>query len=164
MEKVLTTGQLLTWLDDNHSSLWEHWQNKNPLNVAPIHFTDWKYARLEQNEKIMQQTPELGMFVPCVDGEPIKKPTHSGVSPLLQESFEYEKKQYKQAKSQVLFDKCKLFENGRYVIINGISVDVRKGLIWNKARFEISNIEDLAKEVDLTPTKAFLDKIGIKNN
>jgi len=161
MEKVLTTGQLLTWLDENHSKLWEIWRNNNPVDdMADLHFTDWKYARLEKNEKIMQQSPELSMFTPCVDGEPIKRPQahindnsgHLAVTTI----------QYHKAKELVLFDKCKLFEDGRYVIIDSISVDIRKGLIWNKkGRIEIGTIEELAKEVNLIPTKEFLKQIGL---
>jgi len=163
MEKVLTTGQFVLSLADK-IKLHPVRNDKNTITDA-LGMLD-QYHIIYNYANIMQQSPELGMFTACIDGEPIEMPeyedfdTEEANEP--KSEFNILMEQYLQAQEQVLFDKCKLFEDGRYVIIDGESVDVRKGLIWNKkGRIEIGTIEDLVKEVNLVPTKSFLKQIGL---
>lgn len=169
MEKVLSTAKFVLSLADKIKLLPVR-NDKNTITDA-LGMID-QYHIIYNYANLMQQSPELGMFWPCIDGKPLEKPIkeqfadyNHDIKFLDGEAWKEAKEEYKTAKAQVLFDKCKLFEDGRYVIIDGISVDVRKGLIWNKkGRIEIGTIEDLAKEVDLMPTKEFLKQIGLTKN
>ena len=163
MDKVLTTTEFVLWYPTMDSTPIDH---KVFANHALA------YALL------MQQPLELGMFVPCVDGKPIEEPKN------WETYIKYHKDEtrvkpeyiaYQQAKEQVLFEggtwekrgfneeSLHLLDRWHNFEKNGevhIPYMIREGF-KTSCGFNPRNIEELSITIDLKPTKAFLNKIGL---
>ena len=154
MNKVLTTTQFILWLQFAKGFTGDFEQ------------TVIRYATL------MLQPLELGMFVACVDGKPIPKDWENN------KAWQFKKKReeiIQHAKEQVLFEEEFYIRDweGSVIIKKALCIKVDDGdtekeicLMWKtwKDNWESSHgdsIEDLVREIDIKPTKAFTDKVGL---
>lgn len=157
MDKVLTTTEFILWMDANPKKEWE----QLPDALAAIQV----YAQLMRNHL------ELGMFTPCVDGKPVEPPvdTDSKYEYVEDEEllwdddlYQTDKEQYQQAKEQVLFDGWGF--NDGYLSDKKLHYNAQTckngGVYWMHG-FKADATEDLARQIDLKPTQAFLNKIGL---
>ena len=100
-----------------------------------------KYRMIFKHSQFLQQTPTIGMFVPCdEDGNVLEKPTTEGVD--LNDMYDWnlyneDLQQYQQAEQRVIFEGCTAEKIKDYYIIkfndNIILVS------WNESK----TIEDL---------------------
>ena len=142
MKKVLTTTEFVFWLHDDRIGNRKGWE---------VFVTAKQYA------EVMRLPLEPGMFVPCVDGKPLGlPPTHRHQGKI----------EYQQAKERVLFHGVE-YIRGYLESEQYLKQDIETWATWN---YILSKwqwiehcriIEDLARQVDLKPTKAFLEKIGL---
>lgn len=76
--------------------------------------SDYSAGNMTKYAQLMLCPPELGMFVPCVDGKPLKRPKNHSVwcHELAGRSGiifnEYKHQEYQKACKEVLFKGCKL--------------------------------------------------------
>lgn len=138
MKKLLPTTPFILWLENDNETC----DVANKRGYIEFKSIIISYA------KLMQLKPELGMFVPCVNGKPIEQPRGS-------------------QKERVLFEGWK-----------SITVNYTNGAIKGKLKLQfhnsgttnlwvggldkvVRNIEDLVRATDLTPTKTLLKEIGL---
>lgn len=120
---------------------------------------------------LMSASLDLGMFTPCVDGKPIEEPKEfmhwkGGSTPPVSAKEHKQCEQYQQAKEQVLFEGCEIVKhNSGDTNLAHSSGELIAHIIpyGNKDEWEWHwrDIEAPARQIDLKPTQAFLNKIGL---
>ena len=156
MKKVLRTTELVNDFDklfeqyyrDQYSGTSKYYRNA---------YNSWKLESILLYSKLMPRAPELGMFVPCDTGgnyyqEPAK--TIQGTAPYMS-SMEI----YREAKDRVWFEECDLKRKAGTVYIYMPSTQKKHSIKDNKIYVDgkwLSTIEEIATDIELTPTDAFM--------
>jgi len=148
--KVLTTTDFVMWLNAMDDQL--QLSDANQWDIV------FDYAEL------MAKPLELGMFVPCVDGEIIKEKwveQGDGTKRQVKDSY-YDK--YQRAKERVLFEGWKegMYEvhDGKPKYLDVSPYDGAGASIWFNKYGTIEAVVN-SNIIDLKPTEAFWKKIGL---
>ncbi len=123
-------------------------------SISNVNTTDSEYRKQRNRyDKLLQQSPKLSDFVPCINGVPVSEPKimDAGVAPSIE--FQLSLSQYQQAKSNCLFEGWRLTEDNNYywLINNGkITIQFNKSgdiyLHTDDVHYgSIHTLEDLAK-------------------
>ena len=137
---ILTTGGLLTWLEENHNKVFHYYLKENGIDSD---YPAWRYECLKRNETLMQTPLFLGQFVSCKNGKILEDCTQQ---------------EYNEAGKTILFEGWELntefeqhhLENKKTKqIINAIKI--RIGLN--------QTIEDLIREFDLVGTERYFNLV-----
>ncbi len=143
---VMTTGQLLTWMEENYDVVWKKWKSGNTSVISLVKF---EYKVLKRNQKIMETKPNVGMFAPCWKGNLLEK----------QDEEKEETNIMKSAKAQVLFADMLVEHKG-----SRIEVTVDRTCVfcneWSNPLTVEKLILDSPKKIK--PTLSYLTEIGLE--
>ena len=165
LEKVLGPIEFWKWLQWDYHKIETKFGKEYHRGLIAIRNQYNKYCDL------MQTPLALEMFVPCKDGEPMEKPRFAlpeeNDTDIRQNQKAFgEKEKYQQAQEKVLFEGCKIDSMGFLVTSYGGVIGIMgktkgfKFLLKNGVSIW-KTIEDLARQIDLTPTDNFYKKIGL---
>lgn len=107
--KALNTGQLSDWQKENRKELRNEFQEINGDHYIDLHFLQWLYNSLIDNQTHVTQPLKLKHLIHCdKDGNPLEKPKDYGdmYAHINEAIFKDNKKfqEYQQAEKQILFE------------------------------------------------------------
>lgn len=174
---VLTTGQLLQWLEKNDKELFIEYRKSYLTQRHEIcgEYLQWKYDCLTQNEKLMQTPLSLGQFVPCKDGKVLEKPKGLKIynceeEGMITAEISHNCSEYQQAMKEVLFEGYKITKGTDMYHLNKSGNSSFYEVSWIKkdqplkefnVKLKQRNIEDLARQIEPIPNDNFWAKVGL---
>ena len=131
--------------------VWVQTQDFSRIYKDQVYQQAHKMHLCDVYSKFLDLVLELGMFVPCVDGVPIEKPSYDAHKKIKQIGLYHNKlRRFKQAKEKVLFEG-----------LNVIGYDCPLLYLSNGLKSSAKTIEDLVWKKP-TLTKAALKQIEIE--
>lgn len=113
-DKILTTGQLLTWFEENNDELFIEFRDQYTGLQNDIHweYLEYHYNCLNCNENLIQTPLSLDMFVSVKDGKVLEEPImdkrfitgNRETSKIYFDEHVQKVKEYKQARKKILFE------------------------------------------------------------